>query len=182
MHLTAYEEGATATSHELERLRHENAILYNSACPPSEQDHEVQDAYHHLSIAEHGWNYTYMLLDITREEVKIRTHMIVHLEHHVDEVPTGEEWLVGTFFLNERTIIILFDYGASHDFMSSTHAKKAKLSLVASGASYVISSPGGRVDVDRIVQKVLLELSGRIFSTNLIILSGQGIDVIFGIS
>jgi hypothetical protein len=25
-----------------------------------------------------------MLLDITREEVDIRTHGIVHLEHHVD--------------------------------------------------------------------------------------------------
>jgi hypothetical protein len=44
------------------------------------------------------------------------------------------------------------------------------------------SVPGGRVDADRIVQKVPLELSGRIFSTNLIILSGQGIDVILGMS
>jgi hypothetical protein len=32
------------------------------------------------------------------------------------------------------------------------------------------------------VQKVPLELSGRIFSTNLFILSGQGIDVILGMS
>jgi hypothetical protein len=54
--------------------------------------------------------------------------------------------------------------------MSSTCTKKAKLSLVASGASYVISTPGGQVDADRIVQKVPLELSGRIFSANLIIL------------
>jgi hypothetical protein len=38
------------------------------------------------------------------------------------------------------------------------------------------------VDADRIVQKVALELSGRIFSANLIILSGQGIDVILGMS
>jgi ABC-type siderophore export system fused ATPase/permease subunit len=38
------------------------------------------------------------------------------------------------------------------------------------------------VDANRIVQKALLELSGRIFSTNLIILSGQGIDVILGMS
>jgi hypothetical protein len=36
------------------------------------------------------------------------------------------------------------------------------------------------VDADRIVQKVPLELSGRIFSTNLIILNGQGIDVTLG--
>jgi hypothetical protein len=38
------------------------------------------------------------------------------------------------------------------------------------------------VDADRIVQKVLLELSRRIFSTNLIILNGQSIDVILGMS
>jgi hypothetical protein len=87
---------------------------------------------------------------------------------------------VGTFFLNEHHVIILFDSRASHDFMSSTCAKKAKLSLVASGAPYVISTPRGRVDTDWIVQKVPLELSERIFSTNLIILNGQGIDVILG--
>jgi hypothetical protein len=100
----------------------------------------------------------------------------------VDEIPTGEEVLAGTFFLNERPIIILFDYGASHDFMSSTYAKKAKLSLMASRVLYVISTPNSRVDPDRIVQKVSLELSEGIFSTNLIILSDQGIDVILGMS
>jgi hypothetical protein len=98
----------------------------------------------------------------------------------VEEIPMGEEVLVGTFFLNEHHVIILFDSRASHDFMSSTCAKKAKLSLVASGVPYVISTPGGRVDTDWIVQKVPLELSERIFSTNLIILYGQGIDVILG--
>jgi hypothetical protein len=61
----------------------------------------------------------------------------------VEEIPTGEEVLAGTFFLNEHPVIILFDSGASHDFMSSTYAKKAKLSLVASGAPYVISTPRG---------------------------------------
>jgi hypothetical protein len=100
----------------------------------------------------------------------------------VEEIPTGEEVLAGTFFLNEHPVIILFDSAASHDFMSSTCAKKAKLSLVASGAPYVISTPGGRVDANRIVQKAPLELSGRIFSTNLIILGGKGIDVILRMS
>jgi predicted aspartyl protease len=99
----------------------------------------------------------------------------------VEEIPTGEV-LAGMFFLNEHPIIILFDSGASYDFMSFIYAKKAKLSLVASGAPYVISTPGGRVDADQVVQKVPLELSGKIFSTNLIILSGQGIDVILGMS
>jgi hypothetical protein len=100
----------------------------------------------------------------------------------VKEITMGEEVLGGTFFLNEHHVIILFNYGVSHDFMSSTCAKKVKLSLVASGATYVISTLVRRVDANRIDQKVPLELSGRIFSTNLIILDGQGIDLILGMS
>jgi hypothetical protein len=61
----------------------------------------------------------------------------------MDEIPKGEEVLAGRFFLNECPIIILFDSGVSHDFMSSTYAKKEKLLLVASGAPYVISTLRG---------------------------------------
>jgi hypothetical protein len=100
----------------------------------------------------------------------------------VEEIPTGEEVLAGTFFLNERPIIILFDSGVSHDFMSSACAKRVNLALVASGAPYVISTPGGTVAANRIAQKVPLELSRRVFNTNLVILSGQEIDVILGMS
>jgi predicted aspartyl protease len=69
----------------------------------------------------------------------------------VQEIPIGEEVLVDTFFLNDQPIVILFDSTASHDFMSSTCAKKVRLTLVASRMPYVISTPGGRVDADRIV-------------------------------
>jgi hypothetical protein len=96
----------------------------------------------------------------------------------VEEIPTGEVVFTGMFFLNELPIIILFDSGASHDFVSFACVKRAKLTLVASRAPYVVSTPGGRVDTDRIAQKVPLELSRRVFSTSLIVLSGQGIDVI----
>jgi hypothetical protein len=61
----------------------------------------------------------------------------------VEEIPTGEEDLAGTFFLNEHPVIILFDSGVSHDFISSACAERARLTLVASGASNVISIPGG---------------------------------------
>jgi hypothetical protein len=90
----------------------------------------------------------------------------------MDRIPMGEEVLAGIFFLNEHPIVILFDYRASHDFMSSTCSRKARLTLVAPGAPYVISTPSGRVDADHIAQKVPLELSKKVFSTILIILSG----------
>jgi hypothetical protein len=35
--------------------------------------------------------------------------------------------------------------------MSFTYAKKAKLSLAASGAPYVISTLGGQMDADQVV-------------------------------
>jgi hypothetical protein len=60
----------------------------------------------------------------------------------LEEIPMGEV-LAGTFFLNEHPVIIPFDSIASHDFMNSTYTKKVKLSLVASGAPYVISTPSG---------------------------------------
>jgi hypothetical protein len=100
----------------------------------------------------------------------------------MEEIPTGEEVLVGTFFLNEHPVIILFDSRASHDFIRSTCAKKAMLSMVATKAPYVISTPRGWVDADRIVHKAPLELAGRVFSMDLIILKGQGLVVILGMS
>jgi hypothetical protein len=100
----------------------------------------------------------------------------------MEEIPTEEEVLAGIIFLNEHPVIILFNSGALHDFMSSTCDKKVKLSLVSSGAPDMISSLEGWVDANWIVQKVPLELSRRIFSTGLIILGGQGIDVILGMS
>jgi hypothetical protein len=36
--LTVYNESATTSTREIERLRHENAILRSGACSPSEQD------------------------------------------------------------------------------------------------------------------------------------------------
>jgi hypothetical protein len=77
----------------------------------------------------------------------------------VEEILAGEV-LAGTFILYDQPINIIFDSEASHNFMNSSCAKKAKLSLVAAEAPYMISIPGGRVDADRIIRKIPLELAG----------------------
>jgi hypothetical protein len=61
--------------------------------------------------------------------------------HHRGGDTHGKEVLIGTFFLNGHPIIVLFNSRASHDFMSTTSTRKAKLSLVALEAPYVISTP-----------------------------------------
>jgi hypothetical protein len=79
------------------------------------------------------------------EEPSERTSTAVWPRNYttVEEIPTGDEVLAGTFFLNEYPIIKLFDFEASHDFVSSTCVKRAELTLVASGVPYVISTPRG---------------------------------------
>jgi hypothetical protein len=47
---------------------------------------------------------------------------------------------------------------------------------------YVISTPRDRVDADRLVRRAPLDLAGRVFETDLIVLNGQGLDVILGMS
>jgi hypothetical protein len=100
----------------------------------------------------------------------------------MEEIPPGEEVLAGTFFLYEHPIIILFNSGASHDFLSLAYARKAKLNLCATPDPYSISTPRGRVVVNQMVHKIPLELVGRVFSTTLVILEGQGINVILGMN
>jgi hypothetical protein len=52
--LTTYKESTTAATHEIERLRQENAIIRSGARPPSEQDRVLQEVYRCLSNAERG--------------------------------------------------------------------------------------------------------------------------------
>jgi hypothetical protein len=56
-----------------------------------------------------------------------------------------------------------------------------KLALTIAKPSYMISTPGGRVVAKQIARGVLLELVGQV-SPHLIVLDGQGIDVILEMS
>jgi hypothetical protein len=85
MHLAAYEEHATATSHELERMMHDNAILHHGTVPPSNQDWELQVEYRHLNEAKDGWNFTHRQLDLIREVVDTYTNVIIHFEHAIEQ-------------------------------------------------------------------------------------------------
>jgi hypothetical protein len=66
--------------------------------------------------------------------------------------------------------------------MISMCAKKEKLSLTVAKPSYMISTHGGRVVANQIAREVPLELAGQVFCTNLIVLDGEGIYVILGMS
>jgi predicted aspartyl protease len=61
------------------------------------------------------------------------------------DIHAGESIHVGTFFLNGHPIVILFDTGATHNFISKACTQRHQLTIEPTNTPYVISTPGGRV-------------------------------------
>jgi hypothetical protein len=61
----------------------------------------------------------------------------------MEDIPEGEPVLMGTFFLNDHSAVILFDSVATHDFVSKACTQKCKLVIEPISAPYMISTPGG---------------------------------------
>jgi predicted aspartyl protease len=97
-------------------------------------------------------------------------------------IPEGESVFVSTFSLNGHPIVILFDTGATHDFISKACTQRHQLAIEPTNTPYVISNPGGRVITEELVMYTPLNVVGKLFRTSLIVLDGQGIDVILGMS
>jgi hypothetical protein len=100
----------------------------------------------------------------------------------MEDISEGEPVLAGMFFLNDHSSVVLFDSGATHDFVSKACTQKCKLVIEPISAPYMISTPGEQIDTKQVVVNPSLNLKGRIYKTCLIVLDRQGIDVILGMS
>jgi hypothetical protein len=101
----------------------------------------------------------------------------------MEDIFEGEPVLAGTFFfLNNHSTVVLFDSGTTHNFISKACTQKCKLVIEPISAPNMISTPGGQIVTKQVVVSSSLNLKGRIYKTCLIILDGQGIDVILEMS
>jgi hypothetical protein len=98
----------------------------------------------------------------------------------IEDIPEGEQVLMSMFSLNGHPATVLFDSGASHDFISKACTQKHQLVIEHIITPYLIRTPGGNIVAKQLVMATPLSLAGRLFRTNLIVLEGQGIDVILG--
>jgi hypothetical protein len=98
----------------------------------------------------------------------------------MEDIPKGEQVLAGTFSLKRCPIVILFDLGASHDFINKACTEKHQLDVHHSNTPYLMSTSGGRIATRNIARKTPLDLVGKVFKVFLIILYGQVTDVILG--
>jgi hypothetical protein len=98
----------------------------------------------------------------------------------MEDISEGEQVLVGMFSLNGHPAVVLFDSGATHDFISRACTQRCQLSIHHIDTPYLINTPGGRVVTKQIVMHTPLNLPGKLYKPNLIILDGQGLDIILG--
>jgi hypothetical protein len=104
--------------------------------------------------------------------------------HHttIDDIPEGEPVTAGMFSINNHHVIVLFDSGSSHSFISQAFARKYEQKIVELECAYRISSVGADLLTNQIVRGVTLTIAERRYKLNLIVMPGLVLDVIMGMN
>jgi hypothetical protein len=98
----------------------------------------------------------------------------------VEEAQEAPDVIIGTFSVNDLSVVVLFDFGASHSFISAAYVEKHNLPMALLRSQMIVSSSGGDMPVRQLCPKVNLKIRGVDFVANLIVLESKGIDVILG--
>jgi hypothetical protein len=78
----------------------------------------------------------------------------------VEEVQEAPDVVIGMFLINDASAIMLFDFGASHSFMSAAYVGKHNLPLALLRCQMIVSSPGGDMPARQLCPKVNFKIRG----------------------
>jgi hypothetical protein len=98
----------------------------------------------------------------------------------VEEAQEAPDVVIGMFFVNDTSAIVLFHSGASHSFISVAYVEKRNLPIALLRCQIIVSSPVGDKPARQLCPKVNLKIRGVEFVTNLLVFESKGIDVILG--
>jgi hypothetical protein len=96
----------------------------------------------------------------------------------LEEAQETPDVVIGTFFINDTFVVVLFDSGASHSFISTAYVEKHNLPIALLRCQMIVSSPGKDIPARQLCPKVNLKIRGVHFVASLIVLESKGIDVI----
>jgi hypothetical protein len=99
----------------------------------------------------------------------------------MEEAQDAPDVVIGMFFVNDTSVVMLFDSIASHSFISAAYVEKHNLHIALLRCQMIVSSPGGDMPVRQLCPKVNPKIRGVDFIANLIVLESKGIDVILGV-
>ena len=80
----------------------------------------------------------------------------------IEEIPADEIVTAGMFLVNQHSIVVLFDSGASHSFMSQTFVSKHNQRVVTiDKGSYCISASRNQISTNQMVRHVRISISNQ---------------------
>jgi hypothetical protein len=77
----------------------------------------------------------------------------------VEEAP---DIVIGMFFVNDTSTVVLFNSRASHSFISAAYVEKRNLPLALLTSQMIVSSSGGDMPARKLCPKVDLKIRGRL--------------------
>ncbi|XP_051220952.1 uncharacterized protein [Lolium perenne] len=104
-----------------------------------------------------------------------------YLNHvNAEEAQEAPDIVLGTFPVNSVPSIVLFDSGASHSFVTKPFARKSGLRPTIMRRPMLVQIPGTSTKMDLSCKDVPIDIQGKRFYANLIVLGEQGLEVILG--
>jgi predicted aspartyl protease len=98
----------------------------------------------------------------------------------MSDIPEGASVLMGIFSINDTLVKILFDFGATHSFISEKLLGKLGLMGSHTKSAYKISTLGGSISSHTLALGVPLKLGSKTIQSHLITINLDGVDVILG--
>jgi predicted aspartyl protease len=88
--------------------------------------------------------------------------------------------MTGTFTIHHQPIVILFDSGATHSFISLKFGTKIGLDSHPAKGAYMIATPGGKIVSNQICRNVPIQLGSNLVKIDLLLLDLEGMDILLG--
>jgi hypothetical protein len=101
----------------------------------------------------------------------------------IEEIPAGEVVTAGKFLVNNHPVVVLFNSGASHSFISPSFASKFGQRIVTiDKGGYCISAARNNITTNQLVRDAHINIEDREYTSHLVVLPGLGINVILGMN
>jgi hypothetical protein len=78
----------------------------------------------------------------------------------VEEAQEAPDIVIGTFFVNDTSAVVLFDSRASHSFKSAAYVEKRNLPIALLRCQMIVNSLRGDIPARQLCPKVNLKIRG----------------------
>lgn len=115
--------------------------------------------------------------------MKRQNWMKGNLNHvNAEEAQEAPDMVMGMFPVNSVPAAVLFDSGASHSFVTKPFVEKSGMKPTRMIKPMLVQIPSDNTKALHVCNEVPVEIKGKTFHADLIVLGSQGIEVVLGMN